>query len=115
MSPNINSNSLFPDRLASDSEKETDAYGINYAKAIYHHYKNDEYSTSMFRDRFILNRKYAEGLQDINKYKDLLGLNGDSSYLNLDFSVVSIIPKFVDLLVGELINQEFRITCNAID
>ncbi|MDB4301924.1 hypothetical protein N9924_00005, partial [bacterium] len=37
------------------------------------------------------------------------------SYLNLDFQSVSVIPKFVNLLVGEMINQEFEIQAEAMD
>ena len=106
--------SYFPNRFASDKEKKTDKYGLNYAKAIYNQYVNKSYSLYNQRERFINNRKYAQGLQSIQKYKDMLNMNGDLSYANLDYSVISVLPKFVDLLVGEMMNQEYHITVDAI-
>ena len=105
----------FPNRLASDKEKESDKYGLQYAKAIYNKYINQSYSLYNQREKFINNRKYAEGYQSVQKYKDMLNMNGDLSYANLDFSVVSVLPKFVDLLVGEMMNQEYTISVDAID
>ena len=105
----------FPSRYASKEEKADKSYGLRYARAIYDVYTKDTFSLFSKKDKFVRNRKYAEGTHSIDKFKDLLGLNGDQSYLNLDFSPVPIIPKFVDLLVGEMMNQEFRITAEAID
>lgn len=105
----------FPSRYASKEEKADKSYGLQYASAIYNVYTKDSSSLFNKKEKFVRNRKYAEGTHSIDKFKDLLGLNGDQSYLNLDFSPVPIIPKFVDLLVGEMMNQEFRITAEAID
>jgi len=105
----------FPSRYASKEEKAEKSYGLAYGKAIYDVYTKDTFSLFTKKDKFVRNRKYAEGTHSIEKFKDLLGLNGDQSYLNLDFSPVPIIPKFVDLLVGEMMNQEFRINAEAID
>lgn len=105
----------FPDRDASNDDKRDKKYGLAYARAIYDRYISDDYSMYNRISRFTNNRKYAEGLQDISKYKDTLDLEGDASFLNLDWSVVPIIPKFVDLLCGELMNQKFAPSANAID
>jgi len=114
---NTLSNHGYPSPFVSPEKKETNAFGLQYFKALYNEHEQD---TSMntnesFIDRVITNRKYAEGLQDVDKYKDLLATNGDNSYLNLDWSCISVIPKFVEVLVGGLINQEYKIQCNAID
>jgi hypothetical protein len=105
----------FPSRYASKEEKADKSYGLQYASAIYNVYTKDSSSLFNKKEKFVRNRKYAEGTHSIDKFKDLLGLNGDQSYLNLDFTPVPIIPKFVDLLVGEMMNQEFRITAEAVD
>lgn len=94
----------FPSREASKEEKSEMSYGLRYAKAIYDAYTKDVNSLYNKKEKFVRNRKYAEGTHSIDKFKGLMGLNGDQSYLNLDFSPVPIIPKFVDLLVGELMN-----------
>lgn len=67
------------------------------------------------RRRITEQRAYAEGLQSSTKYKDLMNKSGDDSYLNLDWSIVPIIPKFVDVIVGSMTNQDYKITCTAID
>ena len=105
----------FPDLLASNDEKASKKFGVNYAKAIWSRYLYADFSIYQKIGRFVENRKYAEGLQSIDKYKDMLDIKGDTSYLNLDFQSVSVIPKFVNLVIGEMINQEFKIQCNALD
>ena len=109
------SNINFPNRLAPASVKKELKYGVAMARAIYNRYKYDDTSIYNKIARFVENRKYAEGLQDIDKFKDLLDLNGDVSYLNLNFQSVSLIPKFVQIVVGEMINQEYSIVANAVD
>ena len=112
---NQQNNINFPNRLAPASVKKEVKYGVDMAKAIYSRYRYDDTSIYNKIARFVENRKYAEGLQDIDKFKDLLDLNGDVSYLNLNFQSVSLIPKFVQIVVGEMINQEYSIVANAVD
>jgi hypothetical protein len=54
-------------------------------------------------------RLYARGEQSIQKYKDELSINGDLSYLNLDWKPVPIIPKFVDIVVNGISDKEYEI------
>lgn len=107
--------SPFPNMLASQDVKATDEFGVQYAKAIWSRYLYADYSISQKISRFVENRKAAEGLQSIDKFKDLMDLKGDTSYLNLDFQSISVIPKFVNLIVGEMINQDYKIQANALD
>jgi len=108
-------NFSFPDIFCPSEEKSTDKYGISYAKAIWSSY--NQYSTTFNarRERFINNRRYAEGLESIEKYKELLDTNGDTSYLNLDYSPVNRIASIVDNIHGKMMNQTYKIQCNAID
>ena len=104
----------FPPDAVSLKEKKDAKYILDYGKAIYARTKTEEFDT--LQKRIIKSRKYAEGLQSIDKYKNLLGIKeGDISYLNLDWTVVPIIPKYVDLRVGEMINDPGKIRCTAID
>ncbi len=105
----------FPDSSLSPEEKGKKSYGLKYAKAIYGRYRSSEYSVYNRISRYVENRKAAEGLSSIDKFKDLMDLNGDTSYLNLDWQSVSVIPKFVNLVVGEMINQEFKVKAIAMD
>ena len=63
----------------------------------------------------IRDRLYARGEQSIQKYKDELSINGDLSYLNLDWKPVPIIPKFVDIVVNGIGEREFDIKAYSID
>lgn len=105
----------FPSDFLPRHEKIKPEYGIKQAKAIYSNfiYNNERFSEQ--RSRFIENRRYAEGLQSVDKYKSLMGLSREVSYLNLDWSVIPVIPVFVDIMVGEFINQDYKIVCEAID
>ena len=60
-------------------------------------------------------RLYARGEQSIAKYKDELSVDGDLSYLNLDWTPVPIIPKFVDIVVNGMSDRLFEVTCVAMD
>jgi len=60
-------------------------------------------------------RLYARGEQSIQKYKDELAIDGDLSYLNLDWKPVPIIPKFVDIVVNGINDRHFDINAFAQD
>ena len=106
----------YPSPLASNEEKATKEYGLEYFKTMYYEWHNN--GDIYFRDRKIRynrNRSYAEGNQDVGKYKDLLDVQGDSSYLNIDWTPVSIVPKFVDVIVNGMVNQEYDIKAKSVD
>jgi hypothetical protein len=106
----------FPDPLAPESEKETQAYGLSFLKSMYHAWSGYEGQLLNYRrTRYEQARRYAGGYQDTAQYMDLLSVNGDLSYLNLDWSIVPIIPKFIDLVVNSIANYEFTIKARAID
>ena len=104
--------SSFPSQIASDAEKASEEYGLSVAKAIEHEwFKRDSGATRFYsnRDEYHRLRLYARGEQSVKKYKDELSINGDLSYLNLDWKPVPIIPKFVDIVVNGLSDREFDI------
>ena len=95
--------SYFPSQAVSDAEKLSYDYGLKVGKAIETEWFNDERNNNRYRNNynnFHNLRLYARGEQSIQKYKDELSINGDLSYLNLDWTPVPIIPKFVDILVN---------------
>ena len=106
----------YPNPLASAEEKMNPEYGLQYFKKMYADFAGEDGSLyGSRRRRYIVNREYAEGMQNVGKYKKLLGNNGDLSYLSLDWAVVPVIPKFVDVIVGGLTNQDYEIKCTGID
>ena len=99
----MKSYSNFPSQVVSDSEKLSVEYGLKVARAIELEWFDDSgYNNRYLNDinSFHKLRLYARGEQSIQKYKDELSINGDLSYLNLDWKPVPIIPKFVDIVVN---------------
>jgi hypothetical protein len=108
----------FPSQIASDEEKMSIEYGTSIGKAI----ENEWFKTDNGLGRFKSNqntfhnlRLYARGEQSIQKYKDELSINGDLSYLNLDWKPVPIIPKFVDIVVNGISERTFEIKAYSQD
>ena len=104
----------FPSHSVSESEKNTLKYGIQVGRAIESEwFKKDSGSTKYHNSRQKYNdlRLYARGEQSIQKYKNELSINGDLSYLNLDWKPVPIIPKFVDIVVNGMAQRNYEINC----
>jgi len=106
----------YPSPLATEAVKSSKEYGLRYFKAMYREWAGEnEVSLEQRRLRWQIARNYAGGKQSTAKYKDLIQTEGDESYLNLDWGVVSIIPKFIDIIVNGLTNAEYSIKATAID
>jgi len=108
----------FPSQVVSDAEKISYDYGLRVAKAIetewfYNDYNQTRYTTQ--KNNYHNLRLYARGEQPIDKYKDELSINGDLSYLNLDWKPVPIIPKFVDIVVNGLAERMYDIKAYSQD
>jgi len=106
----------FPSQAVSDLEKLSEEYGLQVAQAI----RQEWFSgvTSKFDgniNNFHQLRLYARGEQSIQKYKNELSINGDLSYLNLDWKPVPIVPKFVDIVVNGMSQRNYEINCFAQD
>ena len=112
----------FPDPFAHYGKKSTKAYGLKYAKAIEKQWGNSDDERSLFRRRlkdFETNRDYANGTQDTSIYKQILNSldpnNGDGTLLNLDWSPVPIVPKFVKIVVNNILSRKPYPNLTAID
>tara|TARA_R110000796_G_scaffold100376_1_gene209041 strand:- start:1313 stop:3724 length:2412 start_codon:yes stop_codon:yes gene_type:complete len=114
-----NTNSSFPSQVVSDEEKASWDYGLQVSRAIENEWF-DQGRTS--GNRYLSNsnnfhqlRLYARGEQSTQKYKDELSINGDLSYLNLDWKPVPVISKFVDIVVNGMSNKTYDIKAYAQD
>lgn len=112
----------FPDPLVSQQEKLDKSYGLKYAKAIEGQWGNTQDNTSTFGGRkniFARNRDYANGTQDTAIYKQLLNTNdpnnGEGSLMNLDYTPVPILPKFVRIVVNKILSRNLHPNLEAID
>jgi len=108
----------FPDLFVSDSEKDTLEYGLQIGQAIQYEWFRKSGNQCRFygqwRDYHRL-RLYARGEQPVQKYKNELAIDGDLSYLNLDWTPVPIIPKFVDVVVNGMNDRLFKVQAYAQD
>ena len=114
--------SVFPDPLVDRSVKETNEYGLKYAQAIMSQWGDVTKDQSLLRNRqriFERNEKYAKGVQDTSIYMQLLTSldpsNGDGSFLNLDFTPVPILPKFVRIVVNKILSKKPYPNVQAVD
>ena len=107
----------FPSQVVSDLEKMSPEYGLKVAKAIEQEWFNGAQSNRYVdtQNKYHRLRLYARGEQSIQKYKDELSINGDLSYLNLDWKPVPIIPKFVDIVVNGMSERMFTVKAYSQD
>ncbi|QDP61287.1 MAG: putative structural protein [Prokaryotic dsDNA virus sp.] len=108
----------FPSQFVSDSEKATDEFGLQIGQAIqYEWFRKDGNQCRYYNQWRDFNRLrlYARGEQPIQKYKNELAVDGDLSYLNLDWTPVPIIPKFVDIVVNGMADRLFKVNAYAQD
>jgi len=113
-----NNRSSFPDQVVPQSEKMTLDYGLQVAQAI----EGEWFRQGVGGNRYAFNynifhqrRLYARGEQSVQKYKDELSINGDLSYLNLDWKPVPVIPKFVDIVVNGMSDKIYDIKAYSQD
>jgi len=111
-------NSFFPSQVVSDKEKVSLDYGLQVGRAISNEWFSNNSGTTRYRSNqntFHALRLYARGEQPIQKYKDELSINGDLSYLNLDWKPVPILSKFVDIVVNGIAERSFDLKAYSQD
>ena len=111
-------NSFFPSQVVSDQEKMSSDYGLQVGRAITNEWFDGNSGVTRFRSNqntFHSLRLYARGEQPIQKYKDEMSINGDLSYLNLDWKPVPILSKFVDIVVNGIADRSFDISAYSQD
>ena len=118
----INKKGSFPDPLADREKKSSKEYGLQYAKAIHAQWGKQTDSSSLIGKRnkvFERNRDYANGNQDTSIYKQLLNSlspnKGDGSLLNLDFTPVPILPKFVRVVANKILSRNPYPNLESVD
>ena len=119
MKINTNYNSSFPDQVVPDEVKATIDYGLQVSRAIEQEWFSFGGSTS---NRFNLNYKtfnmlrlYARGEQPMDKYKNELAVNGDLSYMNIDWTPVPVLTKFSNIVCNGISQKEYDLNAYAQD
>jgi hypothetical protein len=110
--------SAFPSQLATDAVKASKEFGLQVGQAIqYEWFRKDGNSCRYYGQwkEFHRLKLYARGEQSVAKYKNELAIDGDLSYLNLDWTPVPVIPKFVDIIVNGMSNRLFKVKAYSQD
>jgi hypothetical protein len=108
----------FPSQFVSDAEKASSEFGLQVGQAIQYEWFRKDGSNCRYYNQwaeFHRLRLYARGEQSIQKYKNELAVDGDLSYLNLDWTPVPILPKFVDIVVNGMSDRLFKVKAYAQD
>ena len=108
----------FPSQLATDQEKESWEYGLRIGQSISYEWFAKTGNSCRYYSQWIdfhRIRLYARGEQPIAKYKSQLEVDGDMSHINLDWTPVPIIPKFVDIVVNGMHDRLFEVKAYAQD
>jgi len=108
----------FPSQFVSDAEKDSVEFGLQIGQAIQYEWFKKDGSQCRFYDQWRhlhRLRLYARGEQSIAKYKQELAVDGDLSYINLDWTPVPILPKFVDIVVNGMSDRLFSVKAYAQD
>ena len=108
----------FPNQWATDAEKASEGYGLQVGQAIQYEWFRKDGTSCRYYSRWREYHKirlYARGEQSVAKYKDELAIDGDLSYLNIDWTPVPVIPKFVDIVVNGMTERLFKPKAYAQD
>lgn len=103
-----------------ENEKKDKNWIAQYMKAAWHdfstYYPNNLYNG---RDRYHETKLYMLGKQSISRYKKLLqprdSANEDQSWININWEILPIIPKFRRLALATLMKTDYNISIDAID
>ena len=108
----------FPSQLATDEEKASWEYGLRIGQSISYEWFAKTGNSCRYYSQWIdfhRIRLYARGEQPVAKYKSQLEVDGDMSHINLDWTPVPIIPKFVDIVVNGMHDRLFEVKAYAQD
>jgi hypothetical protein len=99
-----------------DPDKKNKDWILMYLRAMYSEWLKG--GSHLVRDRhnqIILNRQYAEGKQDPNKYKGYFDPEKNPSFISMNWDVVSPIPKIVSIIRGRFMARGEYMSANAVD
>lgn len=105
----------FPSPILPNNIKNSKKFGIATAKAIYA--ATIEGTTGYYQQRnsmFKTNRMFANGKQPITTYLELMGVDKDNAFIQLDYHPRPIAPHFRDILVNTIMEKIERIECTGL-
>ena len=106
-----------PQEPSLPSGQRPKSYYLQYCQGFYHDFQRN--GPPIFfnrREEYEENRLYSLGMQDVNLYKRQVGVEENGpSYVQLDWTVLPIWPKFRDIIQARLNARRFRPTAKPID
>jgi len=114
----MNNATDFPSHLIDPREKNRE-WILQYAKAAWSSWSNDNPREIFYnaRYKYEVYKHYAMGQQSISKYRPLMGIDEESkeTWLNVDWSVIPIVPKFRRIALGKLSKVDYNIVATPVD
>lgn len=108
----------FPSHLLDPKEKGRE-WIMQFCKAAWTSFENDNPREIFYHSRFKyeVHKSYALGNQSVAKYRPLMGVDEEAKedWLNIDWSVIPIVPKFRRIALGKLNKVDYNIVATPID
>jgi hypothetical protein len=98
------------------SQKRKKDYGLKIAKGIFS--SADRNSDGFYGKRYRqwrANREFSYGTNSTKEFMDLMRIEGNQSYINIDWTSIKIAPKFVEILLGQFMSRREEPSVKAVD
>ena len=98
------------------SQKRKKDYGLKIAKGIFN--SADRNSDGFYGKRYRqwrANREFSYGTNSTKEFMDLMRIEGNQSYINIDWTPIKIAPKFVEILLGQFMSRRETPIVKAVD
>lgn len=109
---------IYPEHDLPEKKKDR-LWHLNYCKAIYGNFTALTPRQWLYNanPHYALLRRYAIGDQPIDKYREALDCvdNNDESINSIDWGILPIIPKFIEIIVQKIKAQGIGFALNRID
>ena len=91
-------------------------YGLNFFKSFWGQVQSGFNSYYQTRNKnWELNRRYANGLITHTEFVDLMGIEGNQSFINIDWTIAKILPKYKEALIQGYMDRDEEPTIKATD
>lgn len=110
---------MFPNLLADKAEKLTEKFGLTFAKAFWAEFNKGGFF-EWRREKYRELRRWRNGTQSVDNIIDMMNktnstLAKNTSYRNLNYTPISIIPVFADGMLGGFMGNGYKASVNAVD
>ena len=91
-------------------------YGLNFFKSFWGQVTGGYNSYYQIRNRnWDINRRYSNGLVTHTEFVDLMGIEGNQSYINIDWNIAKILPKYKEALIAGYMDRDEEPSIKATD